>query len=207
MKQCVKCLKFKDIDNDFYKVNGYKDKIYIHSWCKECEKELKRRPDIIAAAKEKRQTEEFKCARKEYRKLDYVKQRERDYEEKNKEKRREQKRIQRGKKYKTDILYKLKHLSRIRIKYFLKYNKWRKSCSFKDYIGCSQDELKAHIEKQFTEGMTWDLLMKGKIHIDHIIPLSIAKTEEELYKLCHYTNLQPLWAIDNLKKSNKLIPE
>lgn len=45
----------------------------------------------------------------------------------------------------------------------------------------------------------------GDWHIDHIIPLSLAKTEEETYKLCHYTNLQPLWAKDNLTKGNKLI--
>jgi hypothetical protein len=42
-------------------------------------------------------------------------------------------------------------------------------------------------------------------HIDHIIPLSSAKTEEELLKLFHYTNLQPLWANDNIKKSNKIL--
>jgi hypothetical protein len=52
--------------------------------------------------------------------------------------------------------------------------------------------------------MSWEKFGKY-IHIDHIIPLSSAKTEEEIYKLCHYTNLQPLWAEDNLKKSNKLI--
>jgi len=46
---------------------------------------------------------------------------------------------------------------------------------------------------------------QGKWHIDHIIPLSSAKTEGEFYELCHYTNLQPLWAENNIKKSNKII--
>jgi hypothetical protein len=49
--------------------------------------------------------------------------------------------------------------------------------------------------------MSWD--NKHLWHIDHIIPLSSAKTEDELKQLCHYTNLQPLWAADNIKKSNK----
>jgi hypothetical protein len=47
--------------------------------------------------------------------------------------------------------------------------------------------------------------VKVSVAIDHIIPLSFAKTEEELYILCHYTNLQPLWAEENLKKSNKIL--
>ena len=61
---------------------------------------------------------------------------------------------------------------------------------------------KAHIEKQFTKGMSWS--NQGKWHIDHIIPLASAKNEDELMKLCHYRNLQPLWAEDNLKKSAKI---
>ena len=52
--------------------------------------------------------------------------------------------------------------------------------------------------------MSWGLMGKH-IHIDHIIPLSSAKTEEEVYELCHYTNLQPLWAEDNLKKGSKIL--
>ena len=51
--------------------------------------------------------------------------------------------------------------------------------------------------------MKWD--NHGKWHIDHIIPLSSAETEEEVYNLCHYTNLQPLWGEDNLKKGKKII--
>ena len=72
-----------------------------------------------------------------------------------------------------------------------------------EIIGCTPQELKEHIEKQFTEGMCWEKIGEH-IHIDHIIPLSSAKTEEEIYNLCHYTNLQPLWAEDNLKKNKNI---
>jgi hypothetical protein len=71
-----------------------------------------------------------------------------------------------------------------------------------EYIGCSQEELKLHIEKQFTFDMSWD--NAGEWHVDHKIPLSSAETPEEMYRLCHYTNLQPMWALDNIKKGDKL---
>jgi hypothetical protein len=75
-------------------------------------------------------------------------------------------------------------------------------------LGCSPAHLKAHLEAKFTEGMTW--MNYGKWHIDHVKPLASAKTESEVYPLCHYTNLQPLWAEDNLRKGdaqNPLDPE
>lgn len=58
--------------------------------------------------------------------------------------------------------------------------------------------LKWHLENQFKTDMSWENY--GKWEIDHIVPLSSAKTEEELYSLCRYTNLQPLWKTDNIKK-------
>lgn len=69
-------------------------------------------------------------------------------------------------------------------------------------LGCSMSQFLDHLSSKFQEGMSFE--NHGKWHIDHKIPLSIAKTEDELIKLCHYTNLQPLWAIDNLKKYNKV---
>ena len=72
-------------------------------------------------------------------------------------------------------------------------------------MGCSPKELKIYLEGQFTEGMSWDNHKRTGWHIDHIIPLSSAKTEEEVYRLCHYTNLQPLWCNENYKKGKKLI--
>jgi hypothetical protein len=51
--------------------------------------------------------------------------------------------------------------------------------------------------------MSWD--NHGKWHIDHIIPLASAETEEDIYRLSHYTNLQPLWAEDNWRKNSKIL--
>ena len=107
-------------------------------------------------------------------------------------------------KYDNDFLYRLIHNVRGRINQFLKSKNIKKNYTTLKIIGCSLDFLKSHIESQFTEGMSWELI-GNKIHIDHIIPLSSASTEDEVYKLCHYTNLQPLWAEDNLKKSNKIL--
>ena len=107
-------------------------------------------------------------------------------------------------KRKTDILFKLSGNMRKRLNSFLKIKKIKKQNRTLDIIGCTSEFLKEYLEQKFTEGMSWDLMGKH-IHIDHIIPLSSANTEEEVYKLCHYTNLQPLWAEDNLKKGDKIL--
>ena len=77
-----------------------------------------------------------------------------------------------------------------------------KSKKTTDLIGCSNKELIIHLQNQFVEGMTLENHGYNGWHIDHIIPLSSAKTLDELEKLCHYTNLQPLWAEENLRKSD-----
>ena len=70
-----------------------------------------------------------------------------------------------------------------------------------DIVGCSHAQLKEHIEKQFLKGMTWD--NRNKWHIDHIIPISKATCEQDVFALYHFTNLRPMWASDNIRKSNK----
>jgi hypothetical protein len=79
---------------------------------------------------------------------------------------------------------------------------YKKTSRTAEIIGCSCEELKLHIESKFQLGMTWE--NRDQWHIDHIIPLATAKTEEDVIRLNHYTNLQPLWAADNLRKSDKL---
>jgi hypothetical protein len=72
-----------------------------------------------------------------------------------------------------------------------------------EIVGISFNEFKVYMESKFVNGMNWE--NRSEWHIDHIIPLSSAKSEQELIALSHYTNLQPLWAMDNLKKSNKIL--
>lgn len=79
---------------------------------------------------------------------------------------------------------------------------FNKQQSFNQYIGCSQDELRAHIQSQFTEGMTWDNY--GKWEIDHIFPLSKAQNDRHVYRLSHYKNLRPLWVKENRSKNNSI---
>lgn len=87
---------------------------------------------------------------------------------------------------------------RARIRVVFQRNRYNKNNKTESIIGCSFDELKAHIEKRFVGGMCWERF--NEIHIDHITPLIKAKTVDDIYRLCHYTNLQPLWAKDNLSK-------
>lgn len=76
-----------------------------------------------------------------------------------------------------------------------------------EICGCTLDEVKRHIESKFTIGMNWGNRGRGrgKWNIDHIKPYTdfdLTK-ESEIKTCCHYTNLQPLWWIDNIRKSNK----
>jgi hypothetical protein len=78
------------------------------------------------------------------------------------------------------------------------YSKESRSC---EILGCSFEFFKAYIEQRFLPGMGWH--NRSEWHLDHIIPVSSAKTERELLKLNRYTNFRPLWAKDNLSKKNK----
>lgn len=70
-------------------------------------------------------------------------------------------------------------------------------------LGIDIPSFKLYLESLFLTGMSWDNYGLHGWHIDHIIPLSSAKTKEEFDLLSHYTNLQPLWAKDNFQKGSK----
>ena len=102
--------------------------------------------------------------------------------------------------YSSDLNYKTLVLLRSRIKGAL--NGTAKKSSSKKLLGCSVEQLRQHLEDQFTGGMSWE--NHGDWHIDHIKPCAAFDLTDERQQIeCfNYTNMQPLWAFDNLSKGD-----
>lgn len=203
-KVCKKCGIEKSVC-EFDKKLGNRDK--LSNKCKSCRRDYYNEYN-------KKNIEKKRKSYKEYYKLNRDKEllrsknKHEKYSEQEKEYRKNNRdRISKREKerYHKDLIFKLKTNVRNRLKLFLKTKKIYKNNTTFEIVGGTPEIIKEHIEKQFRDGMTWDNYGFSGWHIDHIIPLSSANTEEEVYKLCHYTNLQPLWANENYKKSNKII--
>jgi hypothetical protein len=105
----------------------------------------------------------------------------------------------------NDIDYRIKKSLQTRITSSINGNKLYNHSI--DLLGCSIIDVRKHLEKQFQKGMTWDNWGVFGWHIDHIIPISsfdFTKKEDQ-YRCWHYTNLQPLWWLDNIMKADKII--
>ena len=180
MKTCRKCGLELSISS-FYKDKRGKDGTY--SVCKKCHK--------IYNSKSYNKEAHTK----------YV----REWNAKNREKHRAYKNAYTIKRKKRDPAFHLGELLRIRLNCVLK-GRNKNGSAVRD-LGCSQEELKQHIEKQFTDGMSWDNHSNNGWHLDHITPLSSfdLTDREQLLKAVHYTNLQPLWAKENLSKGSKIL--
>lgn len=107
-----------------------------------------------------------------------------------------------AKKLQNDPLFALKNRMSSLFRMALKVKGFGKTTKVAQTLGCTWPEFAKHIERQFLKGMTWE--NRGEWHIDHIIPLATAQTEDDVVKLNHHTNLRPMWAQDNLRKSAKL---
>jgi hypothetical protein len=106
-------------------------------------------------------------------------------------------------KNKTNSNFRLTKVLRSRIYYAIKSVNWEGNYNREDLLGGDINTVKAYIESLFKEGMNWE--NQGKWHIDHILPIGVCDSQEEIIARCHYKNLQPLWAIDNLKKGSTYI--
>jgi len=186
MKKCVKCNIEKNL-TEFIKQKRNKDG--YRNDCKICAKEYFKEYYL-------KNLENIKTKTKEYQLNNLEKIKEYNFNNKVNRNNRDKKRKL------ENPLFKLRCNIRTRICSSIKNNGYTKKSVSHKILGCSFEKFKQHLEKQFTKGMTWE--NAGKWHLDHIYPVSLAKTEEELIKLNHYTNFQPLWAIDNIIKGNKI---
>ena len=195
VKTCKNCNKDKLLDN-FYIYDGK-----TSTYCKNC--------TIIKSSESQQNNKSF---RKEYLKeygknnKNKILEKRRVYREENREYFKDYHRQYQVKRRKEHDLFRIKHNIRNRLWDAFKNKNWKKEGSER-LLGATYETVKIHIESLFTEGMSWDNYGRCEEgdctnfwHIDHIIPLNTATTKEELENLCNYSNLQPLWAIDNLSK-------
>jgi len=212
MKICTKCKQIKKLVN-FYKNKSYKDN--YSNWCKYCFQKYHKFYNKSYYLKNKDKINEYK---KKYRKENkevisiYNKKYKNRHKKEIKEYRIKNINILKRKqnkyetyKRKTDIKWKVSKNLRVRINIALKHS--IKSLSTMFLIGCEIDYLMYCLQCKFKKGMNWNNYGygKGKWVIDHIIPcanfdLSDPKQQKECF---HYTNLQPLWWEENMRKGSK----
>lgn len=191
---CKECLfiKHKDKRGLYYKKNKDKIKLYLED-NKDKIKERSKKYHIEYYKEKRDKIIEYQ---KEYRdkNIDAKKEYEREYRSKNKDKRS----IYNKNRKEIDYLYKFTLNIRNIIYTSFRNNGYSKSSKTQDIIGCSFEEFKNYIESKFEDWMEWGNkgLYNGDFKygwdIDHIMPLSSATTEEDIIRLNHYTNLQPL---------------
>jgi len=135
---------------------------------------------------------------------DKIKEYGKKYRNKNRSKVLESKRKWYTKSYKNNLQYKLGNLLRCRLWRALKDQDLKKDQSTIELLGCSKEELITHLESQFQTGMSWGNWSLNGWHIDHIRPVSSFDLSDpaQVQECFHFSNLQPLWAIDNIKKSD-----
>ncbi|MHA2013328.1 MAG: hypothetical protein ACTSWG_13240 [Candidatus Helarchaeota archaeon] len=196
-KKCSKCKKIKNINEfprDKYRLDGHT------SQCKDCRNRKWKNYRMKNLQKEKRRWKNWYQINKSIR-GDYGK----NYRQENKDRlsiKRRQYYLNRVKKDKR-----FKFISNIRKRIRAGLNGKSKSLKSMFLIGCEVDYLMYHLQCQFKKGMTWDNYGygKGKWVVDHIKPCAsfdLTKKFDQC-KCFHYTNLQPLWWLDNLKKGSK----
>ena len=178
------------------------DKFYIYKdryvYCLKCQKERRRLYYLNNKEHEIKVNKLWKENNRER-----IKQISKLWVKNNPEKKNSNQRKYRKNRRERDPMFKVLSNLRTRIHEVLTAKHIVKEATTKKLTGCTLEYLKNYLEKKFKDGMSWDNY--GQWHIDHIRPCASFNLLDPIeQKICfHYTNLQPLWAEDNLKKSNK----
>ncbi len=173
-----------------------KRKEYMRVWMKAYRKTAKNKEYV----RKYRQTKAYKERAKKLEKSEAVKQYRRAYRTTWDYFRSEKYRTKQKNRRVNDIQFRLSVQLRVRLWQAVKTDS--KQGSAVKELGCSIEELKKHLEKQFSKGMTWKNWSRYGWHIDHIRPLSSfnLKNKDEFLQAVNYKNLRPLWSKDNLIK-------
>jgi len=202
MKICSKCSVEQQL-TEFHKntktVDGYK------CWCKTCVKEYDKKAYKLRYSKDK-----ININKKSKIHYDNNSKYYKNYRITNKSIIKKSINTAKKKRYHSDPVYRLKEIIRRAINYHFKTKNLMKKTNTLTILGCSFDEFKSHIESKFESWMNWDNY--GKYNgtecygwdIDHITPIATAITEEDIIRLNHWSNLQPLCSYNNrvIKKDN-----
>ena len=205
MKKVCQACKVEKSTDLFYRKKDTRDG--RTSKCKEC---------INLDRKNERHLKNKDKPPREPKSPEYHREYQRNYREKNKDilkvkaKERLARRKEHRRKYmrdymarrrKEDPIFCLDRRIRALITKSFRSNGYTKNHKAAVILGCTFEEFVSHIESLFLEGMSWD--NRDRWHLDHITPASWATNEEEVIRLNHYTNFQPLWAEDNIRKLNR----
>jgi hypothetical protein len=181
------------------------DNIYWKEWRLRNKEKIKKQNNKESSKKSRKR---YRDAHKEETKIYRITHREEFNANQRKynktEKRRKYNRIYSKKKREHNVMFKLYVDLRRRMLLAVKDGVGLDS-DIVSYLGCDINFLKEYLESKFEYGMTWENHTLHGWHIDHIYPLGKARDREHLIELMHYTNLQPLWAKDNMSKGAKII--
>jgi len=191
------------------KVREYQELKFGKRYPKKKKSTIKKNKNVIKKQKQKKSPEEIKEQRRLYREKnrEILREKNRQYRERNRETIRERKRRYNKHKRKTDLKCNLNYKMSTAIRKSLhKSNKAGKH--WETLVGYNVNDLMRRLKKTMPEGYTWNNYLEGKLHIDHIIPLSafhFDKVEHPDFKKCWaLKNLQLLPARENLIKGSKL---
>jgi hypothetical protein len=196
-KRCKKC------SHDIYIANQDHIKAKSRTNALKNKEKIKERSRLYREQNSERLKQRAKSYRDQNK--DIIAKRKADYAKKNRDKLNKYLRDYKKSRESQDIVFSLNRKIRRRMWYALKKKKG--SGQAIDFLGCSIDFLKGYLESKFQPGMTWENNTYTGWHIDHIVPLSAFDLTDvtQLKLACHYTNLQPLWAKDNLRKSDRIL--
>lgn len=163
----------------------------------------KNRDKIKSARKSRMEKDGESIKAKRRQKQPEATKRVRAWRDKNREKQRAYTRQYESQRRSEDIEFRLRKNLRGRIRGALKDGGTASSVC--DLVGCTMEQLKAHLEANFQAGMSWENWTRDGWHIDHIRPLASFDLldESQITEACHWSNLQPLWASDNLSKGGR----